>query len=85
IKFDKQYSISYEEEYDLINKVSRKKEYIFNIDRKCWNVNFKVTNAIVATNTTNDTILRQNILYLELNLKKLFNINQYYKFKERRE
>jgi len=85
MEFGKRYTISYQEEFDLVNKVSRKKEYLFNIDRKCWDINFKITNAIVATNTVNDTTLRQNILYLELNLKKLFSINQYYKFKEERE
>lgn len=79
-KFDKYYSTSYKEEYDLSNNISKKKEYIFDIDKKCWGLNFKFVDAIVATSTKVDSTLRQNILYVELNLKQLFKIDQVHKF-----
>ncbi|RLA72595.1 MAG: hypothetical protein DRG78_23645, partial [Epsilonproteobacteria bacterium] len=61
------------------------KEYIFNIDKKCWAIDFKLIDSLVATNTTNNSVLRQNILYMELNLKQLFTLAQNYKFKQRSE
>ncbi len=82
--FAKYYKISYKENYDLISHVSESKEYIFDINEKCWGINFKVIDSIVATDTTtNDDSYRQKILYLEFNLKQLFLFNQEYKLKKR--
>ncbi|MEA3499336.1 MAG: LPS-assembly protein LptD [Campylobacterota bacterium] len=83
--FYKYYKASYREEYDLTSNISKKKEYIFNIDKKCWAINFKLADSLVATDTTNDSTLRQNIFYIEVNLKQLFQLDQQYKFKERLE
>ena len=84
-KFYKYYTVSYKDEYDLTQRLSKKKEYIFNIDKKCWAIDFKLIDSLVATNTTNNSVLRQNILYMELNLKQLFTLAQNYKFKQRSE
>ena len=85
--FSKYYKMSYKENYDLTNDISKKKEYMFNIDKKCWEINFKLIDSLIATNTnlTDNSILRQNILYMEFNLKQLFKLDQKYKFKERKE
>jgi LPS-assembly protein len=83
--FNKYYKASYKEEYDLTQNISKKREYIFNIDKKCWSLNFKLMDSLVASQTTTDTALRQNILYIEFNLKQLFMMSQNYKFKERSE
>lgn len=81
--FLKYYSLSYSEEYDLINKVSQEKEYTFSIDEKCWAIDFKFINSIIASDTTsNINTYRQNILYVEFNLKQLFQMEQKYKFEE---
>ncbi len=81
--FYKYYSLSYKEEYDMIQDVSRKKQYIFGIDEKCWALNLKYVNSLVATNTTNGSVTRQDILYIEFNLKQLFDLRQNYKLKQR--
>jgi hypothetical protein len=83
LSFARYYKISYKDEYDITNKISKKKEYLFNINKKCWAVNFKLVDSLVASSTINDETLRQNILYMEFNLKQLFKLNQKYKFKER--
>ncbi|MEA2017738.1 MAG: LPS-assembly protein LptD [Campylobacterota bacterium] len=83
--FSKYYKVSYKEDYDLTNSLSKKKEYMFNIDKKCWAINFKLIDSLIATNTTDNTILRQNIVYMEFNLKQLFQTTKRYTFKERRE
>jgi LPS-assembly protein len=82
--FAKYYKLSYKENYDLINHVSESKEYIFDINQKCWSINFKLIDKIVATDTTtDDDSFRQKILYLEVNLKQLFLFNQEYEVKKR--
>jgi LPS-assembly protein len=83
INLYKYYTASYKEEYDISSKYSKKREYILNINKKCWAVNFKFIDSVIATNTTNNNTLRQNILYMEFNLKQLFKLNQKYKFKEK--
>lgn len=83
LNFLKYYKLSYSEEYDLSNNITKKKQYQFDIDKKCWGVNLKLIDALVATNTTDDSILRQDILYIEFNFKQLFKIDQNYKLKEK--
>ena len=82
IDFYKHYKVKYNEEYDLVDDISKKKTYSLNIDKKCWAVNFEFADSYVATNTTDNSVLRQNILYIKFTLKQLFAINQTYKFKE---
>jgi LPS-assembly protein len=81
--FYKYYNISYMEEYDMIQDISRKKQYVFGIDKKCWAVNLRYVNSLVATNTTDGSVTRQDIVYIEFNLKQLFDLRQNYKLKQR--
>jgi len=78
-KFDNNYSIEYKEEIDLSSDISTKKEYIFGIDKKCWALRLKYADSVVATNTLDDSVDRQHIIYIEFNLKQLFNLQQKYK------
>jgi len=84
VKFGKYYRLAYKEEYDLLTHESRRKEYVFNIDEKCWGINFKVIDSLVPSDTTSsDNSYRQKILYLEFNLKELFLMEQNYELNER--
>jgi hypothetical protein len=85
LKFKKYYKTSYKEEYDITQNISKKKEYVFNINKKCWAIDFKLIDSLVATNTTDNSVLRQNIFYIAVNLKQLFSLEQNYKFKQRKE
>jgi len=87
IGFDlyKYYKIRYMHEYDIMEDIVKKREYGFNIDKKCWAVDFKLIDSLVATNRTDNQIIRQNIFYVELNLKQLFKLNQKYVFDKRAE
>lgn len=78
-KFDNDYTLSYKEELDLTADVTKRKEFIFGIDKKCWALNLKLANNVVATDTTDNSIERQKIIYLEFHLKELFNLQQKYK------
>lgn len=84
MKFGKYYSLAYKEEYDLLTHEKKRREYVFNIDEKCWGINFKVIDALIPSDTTSsDGSYRQKILYLEFNLKELFLIEQEYELNER--
>ena len=81
--FGKYYKASYSEQYDLINHINKKKEYVFNINEKCWEIDLKFIDSLVASNTTtNIDSYRQKILYIEFNLKELFQFQQQYKVAE---
>ncbi len=77
-KVYKYYTIMYKEEYDLVTEVSKKKEYTLNIDKKCWAMNFKVADNLVAAATTSNNAIRQNIFYINFTLKPILSINQEY-------
>jgi LPS-assembly protein len=82
--FAKYYKLSFKESYDLVDHVRDSREYMFNIDKKCWAMNFKVIDSLVASDTTTSTdSYRQKILYIEINLKQLFLIDQEYALNER--
>jgi len=84
IKFAKYYKLSYAEEHDLLTHEIKKKELIFDMDEKCWGINLRVVDSIVASDTiSDDDSYRQKILYLEFNLKQLFLFEQEYELEER--
>ncbi|MEA3512431.1 MAG: hypothetical protein U9R37_02420 [Campylobacterota bacterium] len=82
--FYKYYSLSYKNEYDLTAQLNKKKEYLFKIDKKCWAIDFKLVDSLVATNTTDDSVLRQNIIYMNFNFKQLAEFKHEHKFDERK-
>ncbi|MCK5111022.1 MAG: LPS-assembly protein LptD [Arcobacteraceae bacterium] len=82
-KFNKYYQIAYKEEYDLVTEISKLKEYTFGIDKKCWALNLKLADNLVASATTNDKAIRQNVIYIEFTLKPIITINQTYIQKKR--
>lgn len=82
--FAKYYKLSYQETYDLVDHNIEKKELVFNIDEKCWAIDFKFIDSLVASDTTTNTdAYRQKIVYVEFNLKQLFQFDQQYKLSER--
>jgi len=77
--FGEYYSISYEEDYDLVNHNVEERMFSFKIDEKCWAINVSLGDSLVASDTTTDeNSYRQKVIYFELNLKELFQINQEY-------
>lgn len=78
--FGKYYRLSYGEEYDLENHANEERELIFNIDDKCWAIDIKFADSLVASDTTSsDDAQRQKIFYVTLTLKELFAIEQSFK------
>ena len=83
--FAKYYKLSYKEKYDLIEHVTKSRELNFNINEKCWAMNFRFVDSLVASDTTKieSNSYRQKILYIEINLKELFIIEQQHELSKR--
>jgi LPS-assembly protein len=77
-KFKKYYKVSYKQEYDLAKKYSKKIEYNFGIDKKCWAFDIKLVDDLVASATTNKKAIRQNIFYLQIKLKPILSYRHIY-------
>ena len=77
--FYKYYHLKYKEEYDLVDSISKLKSYTFNINKKCWAFDVRLENSIVASATTDNSAIRQDIIYFEFTLKPIVKINQEYK------
>ncbi len=75
-KFLNRYTIGYAQEYNIITHISNKKEYSYNVDKKCWALNLTLSDSLVATSSSD--VLRQNIIYMKLTLKPLGTIDQKY-------
>jgi LPS-assembly protein len=84
-KVFKYYTISYKEQYDLTNHISKFKEYKMNIDKKCWALDLSLQDSLVATATTTNRAKRQNIIYATITLKPIVSFNQKFIQDEREE
>ncbi|VAY87027.1 Outer membrane protein Imp, required for envelope biogenesis / Organic solvent tolerance protein precursor [hydrothermal vent metagenome] len=77
-KFSKYYTVGYNEQYDLETNISKRKEYTLKINKKCWALNLKLASNLVATATTNNSAIRENVLYMQMILKPILTIDQKY-------
>jgi len=77
-KLNKSYMLSYMEQRDLVSGISNKKEYILDIDKKCWALNIKLADDLVTAATTTNNAIRQNVFYVEVILKPILTLNQKY-------
>jgi len=84
-KVAKFYTLSYLENYNIKDRVSNKKEYKLNIRKKCWSLDIKLEDSLVAASTSDGSALRQNIVYLNLELRPIGGIKQKYKQNARKE
>ena len=67
--FMRYYSIYYKEDYNIKEKISNNKQYYFGINKKCWSAGIKFEDSLVAAATTTSKALRQDIIYLQFELK----------------
>jgi LPS-assembly protein len=75
-KFYRNYTLKFKDNYDLDRGVSTLREMSLNIDKKCWAVNIKLSDALVATATTTHNTIRQNTIYITYTLKPLGTFDQ---------
>lgn len=84
-QLSRKWSIGYLEEQDITNAIRMKQEIFLGYDHKCWGLNLKYADSYVASNSIdpNDQAIRQKMIYFELDLKQLFQIDQSYKLNQR--
>lgn len=85
INFAKRYTISYAENYDILNKESSKRSYAFKIDEKCWSITLTLEDSLIASATTTSNAKRQDIFYLAFEFKPLGGYQFKQKMDEREE
>jgi len=76
--FYKDYKLSYEEDYNIELKLRNKQALVFSINDRCWNLSLSFEKSITPTASTTANSTRQNIVYLELELKPLGGLRQEY-------
>jgi LPS-assembly protein len=61
--------------------IRNKQAFIFDINDKCWSLDIKFEKEITAASTTNQTPIKQDIVYVELMLIPIGGIKQEYEIK----
>lgn len=79
------YKISYYENYNIQEKLRNKQGIGVDIYDRCWALGLKYEKEVIPSTSSNSEGIRQNILYINLELKPLGGIKQKYKFKDSNE
>ncbi len=74
--FNRYYSLQYRENYNLDDSISNIREYSLNIDKRCWALNIKLSDNLVASPTIDSDAIRQNIIYFLFTMKPIGQIQQ---------
>lgn len=74
----KYYTMSYKEQYDIANHISKLKEYKLGIDKKCWALDLSFQDSLMATATTDRQVNRQSAIYATITLKPIISFKQKY-------
>ncbi|MBU0925324.1 LPS assembly protein LptD [bacterium] len=82
-KLAKDYSVSYYENYNILDNIRSKQGISLNINDNCWNLDLKYENEIVpSSSSSEDDGIDQRIVFVNLILKPLGGIKQKYKMEE---
>lgn len=82
-KLAKDYSVSYYENYNILDNIRSKQGISLNINDNCWNLDLKYENEIVpSSSSSDDDGIDQRIVFVNLILKPLGGIKQKYKMEE---
>jgi LPS-assembly protein len=82
-KLAKDYSVSYYENYNILDNIRSKQGISLNINDSCWNLDLKYENEIVpSSSSSEDDGIDQRIVFVNLILKPLGGIKQKYKMEE---
>ncbi len=79
--FDKNYSLSYYRNYNLLENIKSQEALSVGINNKCWNLNFKIERGLSTSSNVDNKALTQNILYFTLELKPFVTLKQEYSLK----
>jgi len=84
VKFLDDYTLTYEQDYNIQKHLVSKDTYSLGIDDKCWNFDIKYGKELVASsNQSDNSAIYQDIIYFTLELKQLGGVNFTQKLKEK--
>ena len=80
--FYKDYKFTYQEDYNIKEKLRNKQSFILGIFDKCWDLNLSYIKEIKPSSSTRVNYKKQDIVFLELTLKPIGGFKQKYTVKE---
>ncbi len=80
--FYKDYKFTYEENYNIEEKLRNKQAFILGVNDKCWSLDLSYIKEITPSSSTIRNSKRQDIVFLELTLKPIGGLKQQYTVKE---
>jgi|TARA_R110002033_G_scaffold802_6_gene7732 LPS-assembly protein len=80
--FYKDYKFTYQENYNIEEKLRNKQAFILGINDKCWSLDLSYIKEITPSSSTIRNSRRQDIVFLELTLKPIGGLKQQYTVKE---
>ncbi|WP_419766797.1 LPS-assembly protein LptD [Arcobacter sp.] len=80
--FYKDYKFTYQEDYNIKEKLRNKQSFILGIFDKCWDLNLSYIKEIKPSSSTRVNSKKQDIVFLELTLKPIGGFKQQYTVKE---
>ena len=81
----KYYTLKYNENYDITNKIVKIKKYTINTNKKCWNFDLAFSDELIARATTTNKAQRQKVIYMTITLKPIVSLKQKFVQKESEE
>ncbi|MGB5919369.1 LPS-assembly protein LptD [Arcobacter sp.] len=76
--FYKDYKFTYQEDYNIKEKLRNKQSFILGIFDRCWDLNLSYTKEIKPSSSTRVNSKKQDIVFLELTLKPIGGFKQQY-------
>ncbi len=77
-KFNRYYTLQYKENYNLDDSISNIREYSLDVNQRCWGLNIKLADNLVAAPTISSDAIRQNIIYFLFTMKPIGQFQQQY-------
>lgn len=82
-KIARDYSVSYYENYDLLENIKNRQGVSLNINDSCWNLDLRLEKEVVPSSSVNYESKDQEIVFVTLILKPLGGIKQKYKMEDK--
>jgi len=80
--FHRDYTLSYEQDYNIEKQLKSRDALVFNIDDKCWSFNIEYKKELVAnSSTTNSSAVNQDAIYFTVELKQLTGVKYNHKIR----
>ena len=80
LEFFRDYTLSYEQDYNIETQLRSREALVLNIDDKCWSLDIEYKKELLASSSTTSSSPTQNdVIYLTFTLKELGGVKYNHK------